>query len=90
MNAPLDPTVARKFIREYIAAGRTVFYTLHARQRMVERDVAQPEVLAALRSGWIGAAAYENGSWRYPVTANALCVVVALDAGIVVVTVIRR
>lgn len=90
MNGSLDPTAARKLIREHIAAGRTVFYSRHARERMAERGVARPEVIQALRSGWVGSAECENGSWPYPVTAGALCVVVALDAGVVVVTVIRR
>ena len=46
---------------------------------MERRRIREGDVLRTLRAGVVGDAEWENGSWRHPVVAFALTVVVAFE-----------
>jgi hypothetical protein len=74
-------------IRGYAAANR-VRFVRHAWQRMSERNVAEADVLHALKTA-TACKAQENGRWKVPsqdLSGDELTAVVAIEGGVVVVT----
>lgn len=90
MNEPLDPTTTRRLIRQSIAEGR-VRFSGHALRQMEAREISRTDVYHVLTAGVVGEAEWESGSWRYPVQAYRIRVVVAFDdeTVVIVVTAIR-
>lgn len=75
-NEPLSQVDARKLVREILANGQ-VSYSMHAKQRMVQRSMTMPDVANVLRGGWCDNVEEENGTWRYRMTTTRMAVVVA-------------
>ena len=80
-------------VRELSAASANVFVTSHARTRMRQRGITLVEVLAVLRSGRVVEAPAPDmrGNWKATmsrvVAGREIGVAVAIEAGIVVITV---
>jgi hypothetical protein len=75
-------------IRRCVVLG-DLAYTRHARQRMRQRAIAEGDVACALLGARLAAAAPE-GRWKITgpdLEGDDLAVVVAIDVGVVVVTV---
>ena len=81
----MTPSAAARRIRKLTGAGR-VRFTAHARERMFERDVSAAEVLYLLARA-SRCAAQESGCWL--VSGDDAAVVVAVEANVLVVTVLR-
>lgn len=91
-SKPLSELHAARLVREILQSG-TVGFTKHARERMVENDLHETDVVNVLRHGLIyEPAEMENGSWRYRLHTDRICVVVAFrsESGLVVVTTWRK
>lgn len=90
---PFDPHEATRRIREIVRTG-SVRLGSHVRERMIEHDLVEPDILNVLRGGGITEPAeLERGharaieSWRYRVHTQRICVVAAFrteDAVLVV------
>lgn len=91
VDEPLRETDARAAIREILELGNLTF-SGHARQEMTNDNLGELDVRNVLRGGWVEPAEWENGSWRYRVRTQRMCVVVAFrsEAEIVVVTAWRE
>lgn len=98
LSEPLPPQEAVALIRRIIRDGKTRFRG-HARSRMDEHDLEEPDVLNVLRAGLITEPAeLERGStnavesWRYRIHTDRICVVVAFASPttLVVVTCWRK
>lgn len=73
----VDTAQARKILREIIASGR-LFFSGHSRREMAKDKLVDQDVVNVLRAGVVEPAEFENGSWRYRVKTNRICVVVVL------------
>jgi hypothetical protein len=84
----VTPTTALADIRGYASAGRVIL-TRHARLRMVQRGASEDDVRHALTTATACIAA-ADGRWKVggvDLEGDALTAVVAIDDGVVVVTV---
>ena len=84
---PLRPAEAKRLLQAILATGEVVF-TNHALDEMAQDGISQAEAIGVLRSGVMGPAEFERGSWRYRVRARRTCVVASFrsEAAAVVVT----
>lgn len=83
----LSPTEAYELIQALLKeCGERLGRTIHARDRMVERNVNLDDILNVLRTGTVGPPEWneEHQNWKYPVSGLdldgvGLVVVVALE-----------
>ena len=73
---PLEPAVARQWIRRIIAEG-TVTFSAHALEEMGKDEMTTVDCGNVLRAGVVEPPELERGSWRYRVRTSRMCVVVA-------------
>ncbi len=73
---PLTAADARELIREIIAKGNTAF-SAHARKEMAKDKLSALDVTNVLRGGTVQPPEHENGSWRYRVQTQIICVCIA-------------
>jgi hypothetical protein len=76
LSEPLNPSDARRLIREIIENGNVAF-SGHAQEELDKDDLTTTDVLNMLRGGIVEPAEFEGGSWRYRVRTGRMCVVVA-------------
>ncbi|MBI4700538.1 MAG: DUF4258 domain-containing protein [Deltaproteobacteria bacterium] len=76
LGEPLNPSDARRLIREIIQSG-SVTFSGHAQQELDKDDLTTADVLNLLRGGIVEPAELERGSWRYRVRTARMCAVVA-------------
>ncbi|MCX2901322.1 DUF4258 domain-containing protein [Pseudomonas mandelii] len=98
---PLSRQKARDIIREISTESQRVFYSRHARSRMIEREISMPDVMDCLRRGQITDGPYPapGGDWRFTISwfraGSPLQVVGAIDVDddgkfLVVVTAMQK
>ena len=73
---PLKPTDARKLARAIIDNGM-VDFTGHALDEMAKDDLQTTDCLNLVRGGDYGPAEYRSGEWRYRVSTQRICIVIA-------------
>ena len=73
---PLEPAVARQWIRRIIEEG-TVTFSAHALEEMAKDGMTTVDCGNVLRGGGVEPPELERGSWRYRVRTSRMCVVVA-------------
>src|SRR5262245_41234957 len=78
---PLTLADARLVLRR-IMLGGFVRVSRHAQDEMQNDDLDLQDCLATLRSGWPLPAEMERGTWRYPIVAGRICVVIAFRSPI--------
>lgn len=90
----LDAATMQRKVRELAANSGNVFITNHARERMAERDVTRAQVIDCLLAGVvIDGPPFKNlhGSWQCTLhkynAGNEVNVVVVLEDGVIVITV---
>ena len=76
LSEPLNPSDARRLIRDIIENGDVAF-SGHAQDELDKDDLTTTDVLNMLRGGIVEPAEFESGSWRYRVRTARMCVVVA-------------
>ncbi|MHB1095602.1 MAG: DUF4258 domain-containing protein [Gemmatimonadaceae bacterium] len=88
---PLTPIQARDTVRRILEHGTTSFSS-HAREEMANDDLQVGDCLNVLRGGAFEPPELINGTWRYRVSTNRICVVVVIprDDRVRVVTVWRK
>ena len=88
---PLAPDVAQRLVRHILATGAVVLSS-HARERMARHHIDVKDCEHALRAGWVLAAEWQHGTWRYQVRTQRVTVVVTFRslAELVVVTAWRN
>lgn len=66
----LTPKAALEILRECAADDRRVFFSPHARQRMVERQITRLQVLRCLEKGSLSEPPHRDvrGDWRCTVS----------------------
>ncbi len=69
----------RKLIREILRSGEVIF-TPHAEEQLEERDLDRADCLSVLRGGWCEFEEFINGTWRYRIVTQKMCVVIAFDS----------
>lgn len=83
-----------RHVRALATDSRNVFITVHARQRMVQREHTDEDVLGALLKGGIDEGPFFNakGNWQATIYRRyadlEIKVVAVLDDGVIVITVI--
>lgn len=87
MKEPLSPRDAKRLIREILSTGE-VRFTRHALEELKKDGLEEIDCVNVLRGGTVGPGEFENGSWRYPVRASKVTVIVAFrsETQLVVVT----
>jgi len=76
---------AAKLIKELAECSERVFFSKHAKKRMIERDITRVQILRCLKTGIIseGPAKSVKGNWEITVSGisagNSINVVTALD-----------
>lgn len=73
----LPESVAKSYIQAILDEGN-VAYSKHAEEEMAKDHLTTVDVVNVLRGGSIGPPEWENGSWRYRVQTQKMCVVVAI------------
>ena len=76
---PLKPIEARDAVRRILEHGTTSFSS-HARVEMENDDLQAGDCLNVLRGGLFEPPELINGTWRYRVSTNRICVVVVIPA----------
>ncbi len=74
---PLDQVAARGLIQGIVDDG-SVAYSKHALEEMQKDRLTTVDVVNVLRGGVVAPAEHENGSWRYRVWTQKMCVVVVI------------
>lgn len=98
---PLPKKKALEIIRDIASNSGRVFYSPHARERMVDREITMPDVMECLTRGQIteGPARMPKGDWRFTISwfraGSPLQVVGAIDIDddgtyLVIVTTIQK
>ena len=72
---PLEPAVARQWIRRITAEG-TVTFSAHALEEMAKDGMTTVDCGNVLRGGVVEPPELERGSWRYRIRTSRMCVVV--------------
>jgi hypothetical protein len=67
---PLSKKKASEIIRELSYRSERVFYSKHARSRMIEREITMPDVMDCLRRGQVTDGPYQapGGDWRFTIS----------------------
>jgi|ERR1700691_5469325 uncharacterized protein DUF4258 len=87
---------AQERIRDISWESGSVIFTRHAEERMEQRDISRPQVLEALRSGYVDDPPTEEfaGEWKCKVTSNlrgrtigVVTVIVEARSQLIIVTV---
>lgn len=73
----LHEATAKSVIQAILDEGE-VAYSKHAKEEMEKDRLTTVDVVNVLRGGSVGPPEWENGSWRYRVQTQKMCVVVAL------------
>lgn len=76
MKEPLKPDDARRLIREILTGG-TLAFSSHALDELVKDGLTTVDCVNVLRAGVVEAPEPIDGTWRYRVRTNTICVVVA-------------
>lgn len=69
LGEPIDPTVAKKLIREILKTG-IVGLSTHAETELANDNLTLVDCTNVLRGGVVEFPEFENGSWRYRVRTN--------------------
>ena len=77
---PLAPLDAKRAIQSIVVDGQ-VAYSRHAIVEMANDELTSVDVVNVLRGGIADPAEWENGSWRYRVRTQRMCVVVVIRSG---------
>ena len=87
LKEPLRAIEAERLIRKIIVEGNYVL-SKHAKEELAKDDLDQVDCVNVLRSGWCGEPELVNDSWRYRVSTDRMCVVVAFrsESELIVVT----
>ena len=87
MDEPLDRSVAKRLLRKILEHGKVAFSN-HALREMAKDDLDTVDCTNVLRGGVVGSTELERNSWRYRVSTQRICVVVAFrsETELVVVT----
>lgn len=90
MHEPLDRACATRMIQQLVARPGAVGFTTHGLDELADDALAPLDAVRVLRRGRVRhPIRFEEGTWRYRVWADGVCVVVAFDwsaARLVVVT----
>ena len=79
-SEPLPPSVAKGIIRKCLITDGAVAFSKHARQKMVNDDLVEPDIVNTLRCGRIDSPAeLVNFHWRYRVSTDRIAVVVTFE-----------
>lgn len=73
---PLKLPDARKLARDIMETGE-VGFSGHALEEMAKDDLQTADCLNLLRAGVFNPPDFIKGEWRYPVTTQRICMVVA-------------
>lgn len=76
---PLKPADAKKLAREIVENG-VVAVSSHAQEEMANDDLGTADCLNLLRAGVFEPAEFINGQWRYRITTQRICVVIAFTS----------
>lgn len=78
-SEPLTANDARKAIRECIRKGSVVFSS-HAKKKMANRDITEPDIVNTLRCGRIvDAPELVTFNWRYRIETERIAVIVTFE-----------
>lgn len=75
MREPLEPSRARRLIREILEKG-SVSFSGHSEKALADDDLSTVDAVNVLRGGVVEPAEFENGSWRYRVRTQRMVVVI--------------
>ena len=75
----MDPTAAKKAIREVLNTG-TLSFSSHAYKEMENDKMSEVDVKNTLRGGTCKIVEFEKGSWRYRFETSRFAAVVAFRA----------
>lgn len=73
----LKPGEARPLFREIVETG-VVAFSGHAKEEMEKDELETTDCINVIRGGVVHPAEYTNGEWRYRVSTQRMCIVVAL------------
>ena len=73
---PLKPPDAKALFRDIMESG-VVEFSGHALEEMKADELETPDCLNVLRGGVVNPPEYVNGEWRYRVSTQRICIVVA-------------
>src|SRR5437588_317321 len=79
VKEPLSPPEAKKRIRGILKTGNVLYDTgpkSHLLAELKNDEMSILDCMNILRGGAVLPGEYENGSWRYRVETNRMCVVV--------------
>lgn len=74
---PMKPGEARPLFRTIVEKG-VVAFSAHAKEEMKKDELETTDCLNVIRGGVVHPAEFENGEWRYRVSTQRICIVVAL------------
>jgi hypothetical protein len=91
LKEPLEPSKARRLIREILEKG-SVSFSGHSGKALADDDHSTVDAVNVLRGGVVEPAEFENGSWRYRVRTQRTAVVIVFRSAseITVVTAWRE
>jgi hypothetical protein len=76
-HLPMKPGEARPFFREIVETG-VVAFSSHAKEEMEKDELETTDCLNVIRGGGVHPAEFVNGEWRYRVSTQRMCIVVAI------------
>jgi hypothetical protein len=79
LGEPLKGPEAKALIREILSAGEATYSKPHAEERLGKWNLSTLDCVNVLRGGAVAEGEYENGSWRYRVCTQRICVVVRFE-----------
>ncbi len=90
MEYQLRPGDAKRLIRKILVEG-TITYSLHASDRMTERDITIIDCENVLWAGKVKHPEWQNDAWRYRVVTGKIEVVIEIvsENEIVIVTAMK-
>lgn len=80
LTEPLRPPEVKKLIRKILSSGFVTYSQPHAEDRMRQRKISTVDCVNVLRGGAVAEGEYENGSWRYRVYTQRMCVVIRFES----------
>lgn len=92
MDEPLRATTVKRLAKKIVSGSGTTSFTRHAKEEMAKDALEPVDVDNVLCGGVASEGEFENGSWRYRITTQKICVVVAFrsEEEIVVITAWRN